>query len=138
MDPIARSVRVWGFYALGMGLLLMAVPDLLFAILLVPATDEPWVRVVGVLAFAIGIYYLGGASSAEVEPFARASVAGRLVVTAGIAVVAIVWGYWMLLLIAAVELLSALWTYSLLSRTQAQPQSPTSRADGIRGACRAV
>jgi hypothetical protein len=26
MDPIARSVSAWGFYAFGMGLLLMAVP----------------------------------------------------------------------------------------------------------------
>ena len=79
---------------------------------------------VGGLAFAIGIYYLGGARSAEVEPFARATVAGRLVVTAGIAVVAVVWGYWMLLLIAAVELVSALWTYSLLRRTEATTVPP--------------
>ena len=119
MDPIARSVSVWGFFALGTGLLLMAVPNLLFAILLIPATDEPWVRLVGVLVFAIGIYFLGGARSTEVVPFARATIAGRLIVTVGIAVVAVVWGYWMLLLIAAVELVSALWTYSLLRRTQA-------------------
>ena len=57
-----------------------------------------------------------------------ASVAGHLVVTAGIAVVAVVWGYWMLLLIAAVEL-SARCGCTRSSGAPKQPPSPTSRAD---------
>jgi hypothetical protein len=117
MEPVARSVRVWGFYALAMGLALMAVPQVLFAILLVPASDEPWVRLVGVLAVAIGVYYLGGARSVEVAPFAGATVVGRLVVTAGITIVAVVGGFWLLLLVAGVDQGGAGWAYSEARRT---------------------
>lgn len=57
-----------------------------------------------------------------------ASVAGHLVVTAGFAVVAVVWSYWMLLLIAVVEL-SARCGCTRSSGAPKQPPSPTSRAD---------
>jgi uncharacterized protein YjeT (DUF2065 family) len=120
MSPAARSVQIWGLYALAIGLFSALFPNALTALLQVPSTDEPWLRLVGVLAMAIGVYYLGGAK-AEANAFFEATVVGRLVVTAGITVLAVAWGYWMVLGIAAAELASVVWTWTALRKAAPAP-----------------
>jgi hypothetical protein len=99
----------------------------LAALLQFPSTDEPWLRLAGILTIAIGIYYLGGAR-AEATAFFEATLAGRLVVAVGVTVIAVAWGYWMALGIAAAEVASAIWTWAALrkatqARTAAAPAS---------------
>jgi hypothetical protein len=127
MSRAARTVQIWGLYGLAIGLFAALFPDALAALLRFPSTDEPWLRLAGILAIAIGIYYLGGAR-AEANAFFTATMAGRLVVAVGVTVIAVVWGYWMALGIAAAEVASAIWTWTALRkatqvRTAAAPAS---------------
>lgn len=120
MSRAARTVQIWGLYGLAIGLFSAVFPNALAALLRFPSTDEPWLRLVGILAIAIGIYYLGGAR-AEAKTFFQATVAGRFVVAVGVTVIAVAWGYWMALGIAAAEVASAMWTWAALRKaTQAR------------------
>jgi hypothetical protein len=105
----------FGAYALSMGVLLLAVPGTLMALLRLPPIDTPWLGVVAAMALALGLYYVEGGRH-ELVPFFRASVAGRLafaVITAG---VAFAWDAPAFYLFAAVDAGSALLTAWLLSR----------------------
>jgi hypothetical protein len=120
VSPAARTVQIWGLYALGVGLVLLLVPNVLLDVLRIPTTDEPWIRIMGVLALAIGVYYLGGARTGA-PVFFRATVAGRVVVAVGIVVLAVVWGYWAAILFAVAEVISALWTWTALRSEEPAP-----------------
>jgi len=50
------AVVYFGFYLYVTGITLIAAPNFLLTTLKLPATNEVWIRVVGVLAFAIGYY----------------------------------------------------------------------------------
>jgi len=57
MSKVAKSVYVFGLYLLlpGMGFLL--IPNVLLPLLGAPTTDEPWIRLTGVLVLALAYYY---------------------------------------------------------------------------------
>ncbi len=116
VTPVARSLIVWGVYALVIGALLGLFPNLLLQVLGIPGTSEPWIRLLGIVVVAIGCYYLGGARGEETDDFARSTVYGRAIVTVGIVAIAIGWSYWTLLPLAALEIGSAIWTWTLLQR----------------------
>ena len=73
MTPAARSLFVFGLYLLVAGTLLLLVPALMLQPLGLPAPTDVWVRVVGLLAIALGLYYRV-AASAELLAFMRLSV----------------------------------------------------------------
>ena len=58
MSKAAFSVKAFGYYLIVLGIGLTLVPNLLLSVFGMPPTTEVWVRVVGVLVFNIGIYYL--------------------------------------------------------------------------------
>lgn len=114
MSAPARSLFIFGCYAMAAGLGLVLTPSLVLGILQFPPTAEGWVRVTGLLAMAIGAYDLAAARH-ELIPFVRASVAVRFAVALGMA--ALVATSQMpapLLLFAAIDALSAAWTASTL------------------------
>lgn len=58
MRGSARSLFIFGIYSIWLGTTLMVVPNLLLKLFGIPPTTEPWVRVAGMLLFALGIYYV--------------------------------------------------------------------------------
>lgn len=114
MTPAARSLQVFGLYLVGAGCLLMTVPGQLLAPIGLAVPTDVWVRVAGMLAAFIGIYYLVGAR-AELLSFMCASVWVRMsvffvlgaFVAAGLAPLP-------LLVFGAIDLAAAAWTWLAL------------------------
>ncbi|MBK8901836.1 MAG: hypothetical protein IPM53_11670 [Anaerolineaceae bacterium] len=110
MSRSAKSVLVFGIYLVGMGLGLIAMPTLVVGTLGFPTTVEVWVRVIGVLALVLAIYYVQ-AARVDFRPFLQWTVYARIMVfllftgfvVAGLASP-------MLILLGAVDLSAALWT----------------------------
>lgn len=116
----ARSILIFGFYVIGIGLSLFFTPDVAAALLGFPAPVEIWANALGALAIALGLYYIKAARDGNVDLF-RTSVWVRTLFF-GLFVVAIVThpGYNALLVIAAGDLLGALWTWLALRQSAAR------------------
>jgi hypothetical protein len=120
MSKSAFTVKVFGIYVLVLGVTLIAVPNLLLAAFRMPQTSEVWIRVVGVLAFNIGIYYWYAAKS-EARALFRASVYARtfvLAAFAGFAFLGLVSP--LLILFGSVDFFGAVWTHLAL-RSEMKP-----------------
>lgn len=57
MSKPAFSVKIFGIYVMLLGFTLIFFPNLLLTPFGIPPANEVWIRVVGVLALNIGIYY---------------------------------------------------------------------------------
>jgi len=114
MSKSATTVKAFGVYLIGLGAILILVPNLLLGIFGIAATSEVWIRVVGLLAFNIGIYYWYAAKS-EARPFFMASVYVRAAVPA-VFVVFVALGLVspLLVLFGIIDLIGGLWTYVTL------------------------
>ncbi len=110
MSNPAKSVFVHGIYLALSGLTLITFPNLLFGLLGIPATNEVWIRVVGVLTLILG-YYFTQAARQEVTAFIRWTVYARLTFMS-FCVVFVILGFIgpVLLLFGAIDLLGAIWT----------------------------
>ena len=116
MSPAAFTVRAFGYYLLVLGVALVAVPNLLLGLFLMPATGEVWIRVVGLLVFNIGVYYLY-AARCEATAFFRASVFTRPLVLVGFAAFVLAGlAKPMLIGFGLVDFLGGLWTWRALKR----------------------
>jgi hypothetical protein len=60
-----RSVAFFGVYLLGLALALIAAPNVLLGAFGIPATQEVWIRVVGMLVGFLGFYYVRHGRSAD-------------------------------------------------------------------------
>lgn len=110
MSSAARSLFVFGVYAVAAGAGLTLVPGLVLGLLGFPPAQDGWVRVVGALAIFIGIYHMLSARH-EFLPYIKATVWARVAFAALLA--ALVISKQMppsLLLFAAIDLGGALWT----------------------------
>jgi hypothetical protein len=56
VGPVERSILFFALYLLGVGLVLIFVPNLLLGLFGIP-TDEPWIRLVGFLVLVLAYYY---------------------------------------------------------------------------------
>ena len=79
MSKAAFTIKAFGIYLILLGMIVTFAPNLLLTVFGIPITTEVWVRVVGVLVFNIGIYYLY-AAKCEAVAFFRASVYTRTIV----------------------------------------------------------
>lgn len=77
MSRSARSLFVFAIYLLFLGPALIIAPNALLSLFGVPGTSEVWIRVVGVLALALGYYDLVAARN-EWTTYFRASVYARI------------------------------------------------------------
>jgi hypothetical protein len=115
MNPAARSIAIYGVFLLGAGALLAFAPPPALRHANPAAPYEP-VRLLGVLTLAVGSYYLGAAWAANAW-FVRASVTGRLLAVTMMGVlVAVDLARPTLLGVAALDLVTAVWTYRALRR----------------------
>jgi hypothetical protein len=116
MSKSAFTVKAFGIYVLLTGLNLMLAPNMLLGMFGIPATNEVWIRVVGVLAFNIGIYY-GYAAKCEAKAFFEATVYARgFVFIAFTTFVALGFVNKALILFGCVEVAGAIWTWLALRK----------------------
>lgn len=114
MSPAARSVNVFGIYLIVVGVVLLAAPNLLLSVVQLPPTTEVWLRLVGMLAAFLGIYYRVAAAS-EARQFLLATVLLRASVPVFFLVFVLAgWVEWPLLLFGVIDLAGAGWTWSAL------------------------
>jgi hypothetical protein len=57
MTRSAQSVFYFGLYIILLGVLLIFVPNLLLGLVNVPATNEVWIRLAGMLLLFMGFFY---------------------------------------------------------------------------------
>ena len=127
MSRAAFSAQVFAVYVMATGAAFVVAPNALLSLFGVPPSTEPWVHVVGVLAFMIGIYaWVGGRH--DHRPFLVASVATRVLVFAAFgAFVLLDMAPPVLALFGAVDLAGALWTFAAL-RADARRAAPAQAA----------
>ncbi len=119
MTPAAISVAVYGAYLLVNAIGLVLTPELPLGLLGLPFANEPWARLFGLLAGEIGFYFVFAARKG-LASFFQATVYGRAgagVVFIGLVLLHI--GPVQLLLLAAVDVLTAIWTRLAISRKSA-------------------
>ncbi len=119
MSKPARTIQIWSFYLLGLGLTLVLAPNVLLTLFGFPPTGDVWIRVVGMLILILA-YYCFEAARLEITPFFVWSVKARAsVILFFIAFVGLGFAPWMLLLFGLVDLVAALWTRAALRADRA-------------------
>jgi len=114
MKKSSTSLLVFGVYLVGMGLGLVFMPNFVFGMLGLPASEEVWPHVVGVLALALAFYYIS-AARADLRSFAQWTVPARIgvfVIFTAFVLAGLVGP--IMIMLGAVDLLGALWTGSAL------------------------
>ena len=111
MSRATVSIFVFGIYAMIAGLGFIFIPNILLSLFSLPETDEVWIRVVGLLVFFVGGYYLVAARH-NLTPFYRASAYFRVPFALGL-ILFVLLGYTGpgLVIFATLDLLGAAWTW---------------------------
>jgi len=120
MSRAALSAFVWGAYLIIAGLGLLLVPNFVLPLLGFATTAEGWVRVLGLLASILGMYYVFSARW-NMVPFFQLTVAGRLAFMAG-CIGLVISGLMSpsLLIFGGLDAIGAIWTWlSLRGMTEA-------------------
>jgi hypothetical protein len=114
MSKSAFTVKVFGIYLIILAILLIMVPNMLLSIFGLTETSEVWIRVVGVMAVNMGVYYLVAAKS-EAKAFFHASVYTRLLVFIAFSLFAAL-GLTqpILILFGGIDLSGGIWTFIAL------------------------
>ena len=116
MSKAAVSVKVFGVYLVGLGLVLLTVPNLLLAAFAIPATDEVWIRVMGVLIINMGANYWHAAITGA-RAHLMATVFARLFVFVSFTAFAVLRLTTIgIIPFGAVDLAGAVWTWVELRR----------------------
>jgi hypothetical protein len=114
MSKAARTIQVWSFYVLGLGLILLFVPNVLLGLFGFPATDEVWIRIVGLLLLVLAYYYYNAARLEMMALFAWSVPARVCIIVVFIVFVLLRLALPQLILFGVVDLAGALWTRSAL------------------------
>lgn len=94
----------------GMGAGLLFMPGFVTTLLHLGPAEEVWIRVVGLLAFVLCVYYYAAIRN-EALWFARVSVWGRYGFCVALAILGLVFGLPMLIALAVLEAGLAVWTH---------------------------
>ncbi len=120
MSRSAITVRVWSIYVLLIGVLLAVAPNFVLSTLGLDETEEPWIRVLGLIVVLLALYY-DDAVRNEARHFFFASVVGRLFFAVALIILVITGEPWQLLIFAALDVAGAVWTLNTLrAETRAQ------------------
>ena len=120
MSRAALSAFVWGVYLIVAGLGLLLMPNFVLPLLGFATTAEGWVRVLGLLASILGMYYFFAARW-NIVPFFQLTVAGRFAFMAG-CIGLVISGLMSpsLLIFGVLDTIGAIWTWlSLRGMTEA-------------------
>jgi len=116
MNSAAKSVYYFGLYLLLLSVALTVVPNFILSTFQLPETNEVWIRVVGVLVFSIGLYYVFMAP-ANNTLFLSLSVYIRLSILFWFIVFVLIgWVSPMLIMFGVVDAVGALWTFLELKK----------------------
>lgn len=114
MSNSAFTLKVFGIYLLALGVVLAFVPNLLLSVFRMPETSEVWIRVVGVLAFNIGLYYIY-AAKCEAKTLFNVTVYTRTLVFVSFTTFALLGlASPVLILFGLIEFFGGIWTYLTL------------------------
>jgi hypothetical protein len=106
----AKTVFVFGIYLVVLGITLIVAPNLLLNAFGFPATNEVWIRVVGMLVLILAFYYTQAARKALTDFFQWTVYARASVIVFFLAFVVLGLAKAALILFGAVDLLGAIWT----------------------------
>ena len=110
MSNSAKSVFVFGVYLVVLGITFLVMPNVPLALFGFPATNEVWIRVVGMLLVLLAFYYIQAARK-ELTDFFQWTVYTRAsVIVFFIAFVVLDLVQATLILFGVVDLLGAIWT----------------------------
>jgi ABC-type transport system involved in multi-copper enzyme maturation permease subunit len=110
MSKAAKSMFVFGIYMAALGLGLLVVPNTIAALFGFPGTDEPWIRLVGLLSLVLSFFYIQSARG-EVEVFFRWTLVTRLAAFLLFPVLVVLdLAEPVLILTGLADLLGAIWT----------------------------
>jgi uncharacterized membrane protein len=119
MSNSARSVTIFGIYLVLSGLSFILIPNILLPTFGLATTTEVWVRVVGLVALILGVYFLNSARAND-RRFFRDTVLGRVMFCTGVILFVMAgWGSPVLILFGLIDLAGAAWTWSALRRESA-------------------
>lgn len=111
MSNSARSILVFGIYLIVSGLSFIFIPNVVLPLFGFAATTEVWIRMVGLLAAILGMYFLYSVRHDD-RLFFRATIYARLIFFGGVAAFALSgWGSPMLVLFGLIDLAGAAWTW---------------------------
>ena len=111
MSATAKTIFYFGIYIVGLGLILLFVPNMLLGPFGFEEAKEVWIRVLGVVVTALGYYYIVAAKS-NARAFFNATVYGRTwLFLAFVILVALQQAKPILILFGAVDLAGAAWTW---------------------------
>ena len=116
MSKAALSMFVFGIYVTVLGVILMVIPNVLLATFGIAATTEVWIRVVGMLVFLIGYYYIRASrNEKEMISFYRWTVHARSSVIIFF-IIFVLFGLVkpILILFGVIDLAAAIWTWKTL------------------------
>jgi hypothetical protein len=114
MNSPSRSIVVFGIYVLLVGLGFLLLPNVVLPIFGFAQTGEVWIRVIGILAIALSLYYFYAAHNNDL-PYFRISVVGRVWFFLAMTALALLnLGGPMLIGFGLVDLLAAGWTFMAL------------------------
>jgi hypothetical protein len=119
MTSAARSVFVFGIYVAVIGVAFVLIPNVMLALVFLPATEEVWIRVIGMLLLILSFYYIQAARN-DMTDFLRWTVYARsTVVLFLIAFVVLGFAGPGLLPFGIIDLAGAIWTGMALRSAQA-------------------
>lgn len=114
MSKSAKSVQFFGIYLIGLGILLILVPNVILAFAAMPPTGEVWIRLAGMLVLILGSFYVMAGRN-ELTPFFRWTLVTRLsalFILSGFILSGLASPF--MLLFWLPDLAGALWTYQAL------------------------
>jgi hypothetical protein len=119
MSKSAFSVKIFGIYKMLLGPTLILFPNLLLSVFGVAPTNEVWIRVIGVLAFNVGVYYWV-AAKCEAKAFFISTVVSRaLVLLALVSFAALGLMSPIIILVGCVDFAGGIWTWTALRSERA-------------------
>jgi hypothetical protein len=116
MSAAAKSVFYFGLYLYLVGLTLLIAPNFLLSLTQMPATQEVWIRVVGILTIAIAFYYQQAGSKNIVAFFPLTVVVRIFVFLSFIGFVLLNFASPMLIGFGVVDFIGAIWTWQSLKK----------------------
>src|SRR5215216_5155235 len=114
MTSAARSIYVFGIYLIVLGGILIGSPNTFLSVFRIAPTNEPWLRVAGILVMVIGMLDVACARK-EQTGFFQATVYTRLFALIAFTAFAVLGiAPRVLILFGVIDAVAALWTYSAL------------------------
>jgi hypothetical protein len=105
------SMKVFGIYLFVLSTLLIVAPNVVLLPFGIPPTNDPWIRVLGVVAFGVGFYYWRAALTETLE-FYRWTLFARPFVFVSFCVLALLrLAPAQIALFGLVDLGGAIWTF---------------------------